>query len=396
MNDNGPPSPRMSPRTKIPILTNQSRSPRAIPITTPVAPETTATVKPRNTPKASMTLPDVPVLDTHAPHCAARSSPKIPVPPASSISPGKRRTEVEINNPASMVKNYHVLIAKSNLENELMNLGYTPLSKIVVNSNGEKRVQFIKAINKKGQKIFILVDVDGFAAAKANEVTLLEVNKTSIIPYSVKTGAYNCANKDVCGVAFECGSDAVCVLSREPTDLMPKESNFVFVDRKTDEAVETNVMTYPVVRLSEIRADPEIILKNTDIVIRRLRNNTYVTLLEELTVTRQAINKLNEAFLRFNSTRESNAAKLNATLTQLEKWNEIYIAHPPTTDENKDKYRKLQHNLVQRNDGIAILLQSMKKVADLTKEIDNVSNTINNVTEFCNKTFATVEYANSE
>ena len=307
----------------------------------------------------------------------------------------------EIMNKEFEVKDYQGIIANASLENELLNAGYAPLSKIVVRTDGgEKRTQYIKAVNKMGQKVFILIDVNGYTTARSSDLTLIEAHNVSIVPYSLKTGAYNCAGKDVCGVAFECGSDAVCVLSRAPDDLTPKEANFVFVEQNAPSAAtiesEGTIMTYPVIRLSEIRANPLLVLQNTDAVTRRLRNSGYTSLLQELATTQQSINKLNEAFVHFNSMRENVATKLNSTLTQLEQWNSVYMSNPPNTDEGKDKYRALQYNLSLRNENIAVLLRSMKKIADLHVAIDAIAKEINDITEFDEKEFINVDRAVSD
>jgi hypothetical protein len=325
--------------------------------------------------------------------------PSIKVNTPASVLPVK--PSAEIMNQEFEVRDYQGIIANSSLENELLNAGYAPLSKIVIRTDsGDKRTQYIKAINKKGQKVFIMVDVNGYTTARSTDLTLIEAHNASIVPYSLKTGAYNCAGKDVCGVAFECGSDAVCVLSRGATDLTPKEANFVFVEQSAPAAasveIEGTIMTYPVVRLSEIRANPSLVLANTDTVTRRLRNTSYTAELQELALAQQSINKLSASFVEFNKMREEVAVKLNRTLTQLEQWNDIYIASPPMTDDAKDRYRKLQFNLAQRNEGIATLLRSVKKVADKRVEIDAIAQEIYEITEFCKKEFANVEYATSE
>lgn len=307
----------------------------------------------------------------------------------------------ELMNQGFEIRDYQGIIQNSSIENELLNAGYAPLSRIVVRmDNGDKRTQYIKAINKKGQKVFILLDVNGYTTARSTDLTLIEAHSASIVPYSLKTGAYECAGKDVCGVAFECGSDAVCVLSRGNQDLTPKEANFVFVEQKAPSAatieIEGSIMTYPVIRLSEIRANPSLVLLNTDTVTRRLRNSSYASELQELAMTQQSINKVNTSFVRFNAMRERVAIKLNQTLSQLEQWNEVYMAQPPTSDEYKDKYRRLQYNLAQRNEDISTILRTMKKVADKRMDIDVITKEINDLTDFAEKEFANVEFATSD
>jgi len=326
--------------------------------------------------------------------------PTIKVAPQNSGLPSKPTAQL-MEGSEFEVKNYQGIIENSSLENELLNAGYAPSSKIIVRTdNGEKRTQYIKAINKKGQSVFILVDVTGYTTARSSDLTLIESHSASVVPYSVKTGAYTCAGKDVCGVAFECGSDAVCVLARGTQDLSPKEANFVLVEPHalSSAVIETDgsIMAYPVIRLSEIRANPDLVLSNTDLVTRRLRNSSYIAELQELANAQQSIQQLIAAFVKFNGMREVSAVSLNTTLTQLEAWNNEYIKCPPQTDDAKDKYRKLQYNLAFRNEGIATLLRSMKKVSDFGKQIDDISKEINEITNYCENEFKNLNFSVSD
>lgn len=401
----GIPIPRMSPN--VPAITaglpTRKMSPRVSMVTPsgPVVPVMTPIIQSRQSPTARSALLNLTTNQLSQPKLSTRTTPTFPVISPVSSSPLLSKPVAEISNQGFEVKNYQGIIVNSSLENELLNNGYAPLSKIVIRAEGgDKRTQYIKAINKKGQKVFVLVDVNGYTTARATDLTLVEAHTASIVPYSLKTGAYNCAGKDVCGVAFECGSDAVCVLSRGSNDLTPKEANFVFVEQNAPAAAtlesEGSIMTYPVIRLSEIRVNPDLVLANTDIVTRRLRNTAYTSELQELDILRQSIDALNAAFNKFNLMRGSSAAKLNQTLTQLEQWNDEYIANPPTSDEGKDRYRKLQFNLAHRNEGIATLLRSMKKVADLHADIDVITKEINDITDYDEKEFMNVDYAVSE
>jgi hypothetical protein len=281
------------------------------------------------------------------------------------------------------IKDYQGIVAKSALENELLHAGYVPLTKIVIQKD---KIQYIKALNKKGQKVFILLDVNGYITTRSTDLTLIESDKAPLVPYSLKMGAVDCAGMEVAGVAFECGSNSICILSRDPEDLTPKEANFVFIEQK-DITCNRQMMAYPIIRLSEIRANPNMILENTDLVTRRLRNASYKILLDDLQTFDKSINELKMNFDIFMSTREKDASRLNRTLNQLDQWNEVYMTHPPTTDDFKERYRNLQFNLSQRNEYIELLLCSMKKVADLRTEIESISKTISEVTDFFNKEF---------
>jgi hypothetical protein len=331
--------------------------------------------------------------------------------PVVQLTPGRKKSSLLTRNSINTndnqdidfeIKDYQGIVAKSALENELLHAGYVPLSKIVIqDSEGNRKIQYVKALNKKGQKVFILLDVNGYITTRSTDLILIETNKAQVVPYSLKMGAVDCAGTEVCGIAFECGSSSLCVLSRDPEDLTPKETNFVFIEQNetalgiiipTEHIEHTGqIMAYPVIRLSEIRANPNLILENTDLVTRRLRNTSYKILVDDLKSFDKSIEELRTNFDTFMSTREKDATRLNRTLNQLDQWNEIYMIHPPTTDDFKERYRNLQFNLSQRNEKIEILLRSMKKVADLRTEIDSISKTITDITEFFNKEFTYID-----
>lgn len=311
------------------------------------------------------------------------------------------RPSGEIMQKEFEVRNYQGIISNASIENELLNVGYTPLSKIVVrSSNGEKRTQYIKAVNRKGQKVYILIDVNGYTTAKASDLTFVESQTVTLVPYSLKVGAYECAGTNVCGVAFECGADAVCVISRGSQDLNPKEASYIFVERQTPSinTIESKgaITSYPVIRLTEIRSNPPLVLQNTDVVTRRLRNTAYTAQIEELANTQKSIDKLNQAFTRFNSIRETTAPKLTHTLRTLEQYNDGYLVNPPLTDELKDRYRRLQFNLAQRNDNIVTLLQIMKRVDDNRAEIDVITREINELSDIAEKELSNVDLVLTE
>lgn len=307
---------------------------------------------------------------------------------------------VEMEN-SFEITNYQGIIRNGNIENELLEAGYGILSRIIVKDpNGNKRAQYIKSINKNGQKVFVLIDGQGYTKARSADLTLVESNRVNIVPYSLKTGAYECAGKDVCGVAFECGSDGVCVLSRGVNDLTPKEANFVLVEKPTTTAaaveIDGKVMTYPVVRLSEIRVNPSLVLDNTDLVTRNLRNTSYQMELAAFNKEMQSLAALNDSFRRYNIMRENVHARLTYITRELEKWNKVYKENPPTTDDMKNRYRLLQINLTRRNEDMETFLLVMKKISNKAIDLDLLTEEVNSITEYASKHFNNVEYITPE
>lgn len=293
----------------------------------------------------------------------------------------------------SQMDDYKEIITTSSIENELINDGYTPISKIVVKtSDGDKRTQYIKAINKLGQYVFINVDGTGYTSSKTTDLVLFESKNASIVPYSLKMGGYSSAGKDVYGVAFECGTEAICVVTRGQHDLTPHEMTYTYVETSLPVlAFKDGIMSYPVIRLSEIRANPKMVLQNTDIVTSRLRESIYESELKDLEGMQHAIDALSDAFAKFNKKREEASMKIKKSLAECYEMNKTYT-DSIETDDDKTSYRILRSNLAQRNNGAADLLRYIKKVADKKNEINRIVIEINEITESCDKEFKNYEY----
>ena len=99
------------------------------------------------------------------------------------------------------------------MESELLSFGYVPLNKIVIKNQSDELMsdQYVKAVNKMGQKVYILLDADNMQNIDS-DLTLVETKNGNIIPYSLKNGALKMAGMDASGIAFEC-QGGLCVVS---------------------------------------------------------------------------------------------------------------------------------------------------------------------------------------
>jgi hypothetical protein len=329
------------------------------------------------------------------PKKASKISEKSDKIPPIKKSPKKKKedTMIEMKTNNMEVTKYKDIINNSSIDRELLNNSYIPTNKIVIQTdNGEKRTQYIKSINKNGQKVFISIDMNGYTTSKPTDLTLVQTSNNNI-PHSLKTGATNCVGTDVSGVAFEC-NDYVCVITRNGLDF--KEENYCYVQDQQENIMSGVVTCYPVVKLSEIKANPDMILTNTDKTTRRLRNASYTSELQDLELTSQAIIKLNNAFVTFDKIKEESLNKLTGSLNQLEKWNGMYVTKPPATDDTKDKYKRLQYNLAKRNEGIDNLLKCMRKVSELRFDIEEIAKDIEDISEFCVTEFQNMDQVIAE
>lgn len=278
------------------------------------------------------------------------------------------------------------------VENELITLGYTPVSWIGVSDRNN--MQYLKAVNRRGQTVFILIDNEP-GLIRTSDLTLIESKTGSIIPTTYRNVASQCT-KDVCGVAFECGNDALCTLVQTENALEPEETNFVLVEPNSGSVSATiesteGQLSYPVVRLSEIRANPTLVLENTDRAMRRLRNASYTAQLQELGYLQQSIMTLNKKFTQFNVMRERVAKELNQSLTELEAIARAFDRPCDNPSEYEEReYSAIQAQLLQRNQWIGSLVNRMKMVADKRLELDRISDEIHTITLASNQDFANV------
>ena len=287
------------------------------------------------------------------------------------------------------------------IETELLSYGYIPLSNInIQNDHGEIINQYIKALNQMGQKVYILLDDDNIQNLDS-DLTLVETKNGNIIPFSLKSGSLKMAGMDTAGIAFECDQNGLCVLNNvmneEDENLTSVESNFTFVEERTNSAaVVENYgchMSYPVVKLSEIRVNNTLVMDGANMVTRKLRNSSYNAYLQDMIHVQSSILELdvqNNALLELL---QVNAAKLNESLATLESWNKYYLENPPQTDCDVKKHNLIIHNMRIRNDYIAYLICGMKRVAEYKPQIDKLTNGIQEFNEFFNNQFDNLDMA---
>ena len=289
-------------------------------------------------------------------------------------------------------------IYDNEVEDELLSYGYIPLSNInIQNDRGEISNQYVKAVNKMGQKVYILLD-DSIQNLDS-DLTLIETKNGNILPHSLKNGALKMAAMDTSGVMFECDQGGLCVLSNVMDDenLTSTESNFTFVQEKNPSStVVENYgchMSYPVVKLSEIRVNNHLVIDGSNMVTRKLRNAAYAAYLQDIHHVQDSIVALQTQNTQFVNLAEVNAMKLNETLATLEEWNQHYINNPPTTECDIKKHNLIIHNMRIRNDYIAYLICGMKRVAEYKPQIDKLISNIAEFNDFFNNQFDNLDMA---
>jgi hypothetical protein len=143
--------------------------------------------------------------------------------------------------------------------------------------------------------------------------------------------------------------------------------------------------------MSEILADPEEILANSDRVLRRLRNMAYAHERRHLIETKDSVTHLTRTFETFYDLSSEVAKKIAGTLAKLEEYEAIYQTNPPINEKEREKYRNLILNIAQRNEKMVLLLKLIRKVNSLKGEFDTLTQDLEEVVEFSIAEFENLE-----
>lgn len=285
-------------------------------------------------------------------------------------------------NLATMSSNYQELLAKNSKMADLVKNGYHPVSTVIVKNNeGGLEGRYVKALNKMGQHVFVLLDTQGYTAVDPKDLTMIEAKAASIVPLGVKASGLDNAGAEVSGVAFEC-NEGVCTLIRGQ-DTTPRETSFVYVEKKAEKAaiIQDHVIAYPIVRLSEIIANPDLVMKNVDIATRRIRNAAYQNVLWKTKKEGEYIAALNAAFARFTSVCGESFAQLNKDINMLEGFNAQAMQIKSLSTLEQAKHEKVMNNLAYRNEMVPKILMKCEEVAATKEELAAITARINSVTD---------------
>ena len=283
---------------------------------------------------------------------------------------------------------YGDLVTEQSVSDELRRYGYEPMAQIIVQDKSiatAPRLKYVKAINRLGQYVFIAIDTSGYMSVRTRDLTLIKETTGSLVPFSVKNGSLGCVGND-CGVALECDSSDLCVLTRDSQDMTVREVGLTLVEKQPETAAVVrdgnSVISYPVVKLSDIRANPEQVLINSDIATARLRNLAYEALTEKRVDEWNAVAELVRVFKDFMDEEDSFRVNLENDLRLLRELNDTYLAIPSMSEAHRAKFDIVRNNLSRRNLWFSDLLIANEKVVALAPEINRMITVIKEQTVF--------------
>ena len=370
---------------------------------------------PRLSPKLSSSsgkLSPMGSLPPLSPSSVSRSNLTSPlVPPTGSLSSSAddnlkplstKPTKVYPDSPSTAsFHDYQGMIQDKSVEQMLTESGYLPVDKILTkDENGNLMCQYIKSVDATGRTSFVDLDCEGYVSVDPKDMTMVNgSNNASVVPYSVKMGTYECASSDVCGVAFECDNE-ICTLKRADDSLTPSET--VFTQSATEAGhkkhgmLDNHPISYPIVSLSDIKANPERVACSIKDAHDRMRNASFGQVSQDTSGLVSATKSLNNEISRFNTNQKAISASLTNTIAQLEKIHAQYKKSPPSSDHERSKLRSVHYNLRKRHDMVVDHLKLSESVNSRVDRIRELSGEVKALNDYTEKLFAGLDGVYSE
>lgn len=282
---------------------------------------------------------------------------------------------------------------KHTVDDELLKRGFQVIERVLCSrklpdGTNKLGVRYIKATNNKGQTAYVLLDVDGFVAVQPNDLTLIETNGTSTIPYSLKTGTVECAGYEVAGIAFEC-SEGICTVVRNPETTELKERVLVFNDGnvKDEITISSAPIPYPIVKYSEILSHPDIISKYIDIATRRIWKTNASNCEAEMMLMNATLDRFNLNYKRYLELQKDITIKLKDDINKLNYYYEEFEKNPPTSEEHYEKVKLICLNLQRRYEPIAQQFKACSIVTEWRRKIEDMNDKLAHIMQFSSEIY---------
>ena len=306
-----------------------------------------------------------------------------------------KTTTVEEGSPSTTsFSNYQGMLQDNNIENTLIESGFLPVDKILTkDDNGNLMCQYIKAIDETGRSAFVDLDCDGYVSVSPEDATMTEKTNASVVPYSVKMGTYECASSDVCGVAFECDNE-ICTLKRSDESLAPTETVFTNTKASLDSSghkhhgmLDSHPISYPIVSMSDIKANPNQVACSIRDSHNRMRNAAFGQTNKHTSDLLKAEKRLQNEVSRYNKIQKKVSNSLNKTIAQLESIHGQYKKSPPESDIERENVRSVQFNLRKRHDMVVDYLKLSESVNSRVARIEELTGEIQSLNDYADKLF---------
>jgi mRNA-degrading endonuclease YafQ of YafQ-DinJ toxin-antitoxin module len=303
------------------------------------------------------------------------------------LSTAKSLSNVNIRDP---------VVTNEEIEKELLAYGIRPEDKIFIKSTKGTQARFVKAVNQLGQTFLIEIDDNTFIAYQNESMTLVKTEHSGVVPYSYKMSTNACLDLGVCGVAMEC-EDGMCTVMRDGYNVTPREERFVTIEKQANRAalMENSPISYPIIRLSEIRANIQAVNRAVDRATKALEKMAFKYSSFNVSKASEQVDIFKKEFDRFFHNTNFVYNKLNETISELEK-EEAKFAEKSKAGKLSGKEMELrnmvQYNLYARHRMLADLIQVMGRETDvLLRDLKREGGDLKGVNEMIKEQFQGVE-----
>ncbi len=284
------------------------------------------------------------------------------------------------------------LLSGDRIEELLQKKGFKPKEKIIINSS----CLYIKCLTKSGHSVFVELDTGGIVAKTGCDFAYIKSDKAELVPYAYRMGCFKTAGSHVAGVAFQC-EDGICTLTSidEP---YPKMVNFVTRENcnikvRTAFISEQGPHAYPIVRLSEILVDSELvhsmIAESSDNIMRV----SYALSHTKLIKLSQKISNLGDSLTHFMMVKDEKMKELCDSIKKLESVaeNNSSCDAKILCDDDKAKDAQITANLAKRRKLFTNLIRSSNCIISSGPQISKICEGISEMSKCMEKEYLNLD-----
>lgn len=271
-------------------------------------------------------------------------------------------------------------VYEDTIEGNLIRLGYTPISKIVINNNGETYVRYFKVLNAHGQKVYVDLDMEGsLVIDDQDEILSIAPDIGREIPLIED---YQCLEGEVCGVLSQCDGN-ICTLTRPIESVYPKQTLY---SRPSSKKLVVDDIAFPVIRLSSILRQPKIALQSQYDTNEKLRNEKNLIEVQKLNDIGRLLNLAVSEFNEYRQERDNIAKQVYESIDVLEKQNKVFIENQGVvTLQDQSQRNDIVLQLKNRNEIVIDILKCSETITKTKEALEYITKTFDEAKRQCLK-----------
>lgn len=274
---------------------------------------------------------------------------------------------------------FEIYDSNPSVEESLTQNGLTPDEKIITrDGNGHMICHYIKVRDYAGRRAYVELDCDestgmGYVKVDSDDPVLTAADASNQIDYSSLLGAYDSNKADVYGISFEC-DDSVCVMTHLDGSLSPNQQTYRL---ESSEDSYAEPVAYPVVKMTELLANPGAVRKSLQRVHDRIRDITFSQCHNNTTVLKQTVTELQRQAELLEALSAKVSTELPQSMGHLEKLRQSGKIDTKTISFNLSKRNELALDYIN-------LCQGLKKYS---MEIKEMSKQLTGIYQFSEQLF---------